>query len=146
MVRIDQVWLEYDPRSAQKLRVCRYDIFADMPIRRYCWLPRHLRCLPIADMPILKNIVPICRYCRYRYKYRHTLNRNPSPPLVNNTYFQQTCNTSCFNQTEYRLLCVIWGGTHVTDWLNSNSSLQIKPLFKHKSHLFWWPNEMTQPN
>ena len=29
-----------------ELRTCRYDIFADMPIRRYWWLP-------------------ICRYCRY---------------------------------------------------------------------------------
>ncbi len=33
-----------------------------------------LRHLPIADMPILKKKVLICRYCRCRYKYRHTLN------------------------------------------------------------------------
>ncbi len=33
-------------QSDQILRTCRYGIFADMPIRRYWWLP-------------------ICRYCRY---------------------------------------------------------------------------------
>ncbi len=39
-------WKTLDQTWHLLLRTCRYDIFADMPIRRYWWLP-------------------ICRYCRY---------------------------------------------------------------------------------
>ncbi len=69
-----------------------------------CW---HWECLPIADMPILKK-VPICRYCRCRYKYRHTLRIwHPDYNTMTNVYCSKwkgivlycLCETSCLLST-----------------------------------------------
>ena len=74
--------------KSKTVRVCRYDIFADMLIRRYWWLPIcrycryfHMRRFHIiTDCNILMfadsryaDIEKKCQYCRCQYKYRHTL-------------------------------------------------------------------------
>ncbi len=67
--------------ACHHIRTCRYDIFAEMlillipdmpilPIFLYDWISYNQRF--IADSQHLKK-VPICRYCRCRYKYRHIL-------------------------------------------------------------------------